>query len=101
VSDSTPRHGHHPTISTPSPEEISSKDIFNALKESVLLHFGDVGWGDVGASLAGESFFNFNFFFSFYDPRVSKRNGARLTFFSPIFRLSLLPGWDQSSTFPL
>jgi len=40
---------------TPSPEEISTKDIFNALKQSVLLHFGDVGWGEVGASLAGKS----------------------------------------------
>jgi hypothetical protein len=44
-----------PSLTTPSPEEISTKDIFNALKQSVLLHFGDVGWGEVGASLAGKS----------------------------------------------
>jgi hypothetical protein len=37
-----------------SPEEILSKDIFNAVKERVLLHFGDVGCGEVSVSLAGE-----------------------------------------------
>ena len=58
----TPYHGHD-TTSTPSPEEISSKDVFNALKQSVLLHFGDVGWGEVGASLAGKPFLN-RFFYS-------------------------------------
>ncbi|KAI0290400.1 ribonuclease P/MRP protein subunit, partial [Multifurca ochricompacta] len=36
---------------------ISTKDIFNALKQSVLFHFGDTGWGEVGASLAGVSSF--------------------------------------------
>jgi len=35
---------------------LSSKDIFNALKQSVLLNFGDVGWGEVGASLAVKYF---------------------------------------------
>jgi ribonuclease P/MRP protein subunit POP5 len=32
---------------------ISGKDIFNALKQSVLVNFGDTGWGEVGGSLAG------------------------------------------------
>ncbi len=36
-----------------SGQAISGKDIFNALKQSVLLNFGDTGWGEVGASLAG------------------------------------------------
>ncbi|KAI0249047.1 hypothetical protein BJV78DRAFT_1230880 [Lactifluus subvellereus] len=37
-------------------EEISGKDVFNALKQSVLLHFGDAGWGEVGGSLAVKYF---------------------------------------------
>ncbi|KAI9454797.1 Rpp14/Pop5 family-domain-containing protein [Russula earlei] len=41
---------------TQSQEEISGKDVFNALKQSVLLHFGDIGWGEVGASLAVKYF---------------------------------------------
>jgi RNase P/RNase MRP subunit POP5 len=53
---STPGHGHIQHITTPSPDAISGKDVFNALKQSVLLNFGDVGWGEVGASLAGERF---------------------------------------------
>jgi hypothetical protein len=37
---------------------MSGKDVFAALKQSILLHFGDTGWGEVGASLAGTFFFN-------------------------------------------
>ena len=59
TSVSTPGHGHIRHITTPSPDAISGKDIFNALKQSVLLNFGDVGWGEVGASLAGENFLLF------------------------------------------
>jgi ribonuclease P/MRP protein subunit POP5 len=40
-----------------SDQAISGKDIFNALKQSVLSNFGDTGWGEVGASLAGVYFF--------------------------------------------
>jgi len=61
-SISTPHHAQH-SASIPFPEELSSKDVFNALKQSVLLHFGDVGWGEVGASLAGKA--SFVLFFSF------------------------------------
>jgi hypothetical protein len=44
-----------PATSTPGQAvAISGKDDFHALKQSVLLRFGDVGWGEVGASLAGE-----------------------------------------------
>ena len=46
----------HPTTTTRSRDTISGKDVFNALKQSVLLHFGDIGWGEVGSSLAGELF---------------------------------------------
>jgi hypothetical protein len=56
TSVSTPGPGHIQHITTPSPDAISGKDVFNALKQSVLLNFGDVGWGEVGASLAGETF---------------------------------------------
>jgi RNase P/RNase MRP subunit POP5 len=56
TSVSTPGHGHIQHITTTSPDAISGKDVFNALKQSVLLNFGDVGWGEVGASLAGEIF---------------------------------------------
>lgn len=35
-------------------ESITSKHIWNALKESVILNFGDTGWGAVGMSLTGE-----------------------------------------------
>ncbi|KAI0280712.1 ribonuclease P/MRP protein subunit, partial [Russula aff. rugulosa BPL654] len=55
-SVSTPGHGHIQRITAPSPDTISSKDVFNALKQSVLLNFGDVGWGEVGASLAVKYF---------------------------------------------
>ncbi|KAN0113742.1 hypothetical protein V8E52_007395 [Russula decolorans] len=44
---STPGHGHIQHITTPSPDAISSRDVFNALKQSVLLNFGDVRWGEV------------------------------------------------------
>jgi ribonuclease P/MRP protein subunit POP5 len=53
---STSKHDHTPTTTTRSRDTISGKDVFNALKQSVLLHFGDVGWGEVGSSLAGELF---------------------------------------------
>jgi len=33
------------------PAAITSKHVWNALKESVLLNFGDAGWGAVGGSL--------------------------------------------------
>ncbi|KAF8270198.1 hypothetical protein EI94DRAFT_815557 [Lactarius quietus] len=35
---------------------ISGKNIFNALKQSVLANFGDTGWGEVGSSLAVKYF---------------------------------------------
>lgn len=35
-------------------EGITSKHIWNALKESVISNFGDTGWGAVGMSLTGE-----------------------------------------------
>ena len=39
-----------------SPEEqTTSKAIWAALKQSVITHFGDTGWGAVGASLTGQS----------------------------------------------
>ena len=53
---STSEHDHTPATTTRSRDTISGKDVFNALKQSVLLHFGDVGWGEVGSSLAGELF---------------------------------------------
>ncbi|KAF8468497.1 Rpp14/Pop5 family-domain-containing protein [Russula ochroleuca] len=53
----TPGHDHTRATTTRSPPDaISGKDVFNALKQSVLLHFGDVGWGEVGASLAVKYF---------------------------------------------
>jgi RNase P/RNase MRP subunit POP5 len=58
TSVSTPGYGHIQHIPIPSPDAISGKDVFNALKQSVVLNFGDVGWGEVGASLAGEYFFS-------------------------------------------
>jgi hypothetical protein len=55
TSVSTPgHHGPIQYITTLSPDAISGRDVFNALKQSVLLNFGDVGWGQVGSSLAGE-----------------------------------------------
>jgi hypothetical protein len=49
----SPRHDYQQ-------DAISSKDVFNALRQSVLLHLGDVDRGEVGASLAGE-FFSLSF----------------------------------------
>jgi ribonuclease P/MRP protein subunit POP5 len=78
---------------------LSSKDVFNALKQSVLLHFGDVGWGEVGASLAGKespcSFFfllmfsyilglKFLFFFRFWPVLVTVK------YFSPMTNLCIV-----------
>lgn len=34
--------------------ELNSKQIWSALKQSVITHFGDTGWGAVGASLNSE-----------------------------------------------
>ena len=56
-SVSAPGHGHTQHLASLSLDTISGKDVFNALKQSVLLNFGDVGWGEVGASLAGERFY--------------------------------------------
>ncbi|KZV77308.1 hypothetical protein PENSPDRAFT_673079 [Peniophora sp. CONT] len=36
--------------------ELSGQAIFSALRESVVTHFGDVGWGAVGASLSVKYF---------------------------------------------
>ena len=33
--------------------DLNSKQIYNALKQSVLTNFGEVGWGCVAASLNG------------------------------------------------
>ncbi|KAA1467207.1 hypothetical protein DENSPDRAFT_832205 [Dentipellis sp. KUC8613] len=33
------------------PAELTGKQIYAALRQSVIAHFGDVGWGAVGASL--------------------------------------------------
>ncbi|TFY73110.1 hypothetical protein EWM64_g10902, partial [Hericium alpestre] len=30
---------------------LTGKDVFAALRQSVIVHFGDVGWGAVGSSL--------------------------------------------------
>ncbi|KAI0328267.1 hypothetical protein GY45DRAFT_1347271 [Cubamyces sp. BRFM 1775] len=35
----------------PSQEELTSKQVWSALKQSVITHFGDTGWGAVGSSL--------------------------------------------------
>ncbi|KAH9948600.1 hypothetical protein B0H21DRAFT_777817 [Amylocystis lapponica] len=43
-----------PCTLPPSPDaaaELSSKDVWGALKQSVIANFGDTGWGAVGASL--------------------------------------------------
>ncbi|KAI0788260.1 hypothetical protein C8Q74DRAFT_1367013 [Fomes fomentarius] len=37
--------------STRAPEDINSKKIWATLKQSVITHFGDTGWGAVGSSL--------------------------------------------------
>lgn len=37
--------------STRAPEDINSKQIWATLKQSVITHFGDTGWGAVGSSL--------------------------------------------------
>jgi len=41
-----------PTNSTP----VTSKTVWNALKESVILNFGETGWGAVGGSLTVKYF---------------------------------------------
>jgi ribonuclease P/MRP protein subunit POP5 len=35
--------------------QINSKQIWNALKQSVIVNFGDAGWGAIGYSLTGQS----------------------------------------------
>ena len=70
-----------------SDQAISGKDIFNALKQSVLVNFGDTGWGEVGGSLAGT-----------LSPFVSRKNGTRLVslslrtvkYFSPTTHLCII-----------
>ncbi|KAH9063551.1 hypothetical protein EDB87DRAFT_1681194 [Lactarius vividus] len=47
------------TSSAPLPtfgQAISGKDVFNALKQSILSNFGDTGWGEVGTSLSVKYF---------------------------------------------
>ena len=82
TSESTPGRSHSQHITTSSPDAISSKDVFNALKQSVLLNFGDVGWGEVGSSLAGERFiphffrsflFSLFYFFLFVDAETKSK----------------------------
>ncbi|KAI0290335.1 Rpp14/Pop5 family-domain-containing protein [Russula brevipes] len=65
------------TAAHPSEEiSISSKEIFNALKQSVLLHFGDTGWGEVAASLAVKYFSSAT---NFCILRVARGAAARTT----------------------
>ncbi|KAI0749780.1 hypothetical protein C8Q80DRAFT_646280 [Daedaleopsis nitida] len=40
-----------PGQTTRQPEDLTSKQIWAALKQSILTHFGDTGWGAVGSSL--------------------------------------------------
>jgi len=35
----------------PGPDSLTSKQIYAALKQSVIVNFGDTGWGAVGSSL--------------------------------------------------
>ncbi|GBE90101.1 Ribonuclease P/MRP protein subunit POP5 [Sparassis crispa] len=37
---------------TSGASEMNSKQIWSALKQSIIIHFGDTGWGAVGASLS-------------------------------------------------
>ncbi|TBU27785.1 hypothetical protein BD309DRAFT_953056 [Dichomitus squalens] len=46
VSTSVPGH-----VARAQEENITSKHIWAALKQSVITHFGDTGWGAVGSSL--------------------------------------------------
>jgi hypothetical protein len=40
----------------PSTRVWKSSTIFHAIKQSVILNFGDAGWGAVGVSLSGKQF---------------------------------------------
>jgi hypothetical protein len=46
----------NPSLDEALPSLNPSK-IFHAIKESVILNFGDAGWGAVGVSLAGKQAF--------------------------------------------
>ncbi|CCL98774.1 uncharacterized protein FIBRA_00779 [Fibroporia radiculosa] len=47
--------------------ETNSKQIWSSLKQSIITHFGDTGWGAVGASLTGA----FAEFVKYYSPRTN------------------------------
>ena len=82
---STSGHNNSLASMTRPRDTISSKDLFNALKQSVLRH---VGWREVGSSLAGVIFF-------FFHPSST----SRLSFYEgPIF--FFLFGWRGSHIFP-
>jgi ribonuclease P/MRP protein subunit POP5 len=75
------------TTTASSAQAISGKDVFNALKQSVLVNFGDNGWGEVGGSLAGTSL-----------PSASRKNSTRqvtlslhaVKYFSPTTHLCII-----------
>lgn len=51
----------------------------------MLLNFGDVGWGEVGASLAGEP--SIYFFRSFFLPLLTRN---KVKYFSPMTNLCIV-----------
>src|SRR6266852_1477306 len=84
---STPGHDHIQYTTTPSPDVISGKDVFHALKQSVLSSFGDVGWGKVCASLAGERFLfpsSFSILILFLFCVFFVCRGTQVKYFSPV-----------------
>jgi cytochrome c len=75
---STPGHDYtRIAMTTRSPDAISGKDVFNALKQSVLQHFGDVGRGEKSVRRSQVSLI-----FVFLLPRP------------PVFRPAFLQGAD-------
>jgi len=64
----------------------------------VLLHFGDVGWGEVGASLASESFLNPDLLL--YSSASTKGFNTRLMYcFFPLFSIAVVVGWGTVKYF--
>ena len=69
-------------------DELSSKQVWAALKQSVITHFGDAGWGAVGSSLTSTSTSSASDPISFATKLT--RTGPAVKYFSPKTNLCII-----------
>jgi len=64
-----------------STHSLDAKTIHNALKQSILINFGDFGWGAVGFSLTGQHY---------HSPLSCFANSFLVKYFSPMTNVAII-----------